>query len=118
MVRIILFVNRNMALANHIMTMEKDFVSGAISLRQLEYAMKLGHLGEQIVLKSPNAFDQIRFCDCQMVDCKEWYPKRRHRDDEARKAYYDLDKNQYIRGDLYITRILDEEMKADDPRLS
>ena len=34
----------------------QDFVSGAISLRKLSEAMRLGKLGEQIVLKSPSAF--------------------------------------------------------------
>lgn len=37
----------------------QDFVAGVISLEKLSEAMRLGKLGEQIVLKSPKAFDQI-----------------------------------------------------------
>ena len=39
------------------------------------------------------------------------------RDHMARRQYFDLERNRRQRGDLYITTILDEEMKPDDPRL-
>lgn len=96
----------------------KDFVNGVISLRQLDYAMKLGKLGEQIMIKSEDAFARMEFVSFEKVNCNEWYPKRKARDDVARKDYFDLDKNQYVRGDIYITRILDEEIDANDPRIS
>ena len=47
----------------------------------------------------------------------DWYAKKAARDTEARNAYFSLERNRYQKGDLYITQILEEEMKADDPRL-
>ncbi|MBO4414805.1 MAG: DUF3990 domain-containing protein [Lachnospiraceae bacterium] len=94
----------------------QDFLNGTISVSQLAEAMQLGELGEQIVLVSRKAFDSITYLDSIIVDDLIWYPKRKARDDRARSAYHSTDK-RYVRGDIYITRIIDEEMKRDDERL-
>ena len=94
----------------------QDFLNGTISVSQLSEAMRLGDLGEQIVLVSRKAFDSITYLDSVAVDDLIWFPKRKARDDRAREAYYSTDK-RYVRGDIYITRIIDEEMKRDDERL-
>lgn len=94
----------------------QDFLNGTISVSQLAEAMRLGELGEQIVLISRKAFDSITYLDSVAVDDRIWYPRRKARDDRARAAYHSTDK-RYIRGDIYITRIIDEEMKRDDERL-
>ena len=39
----------------------RSFVMNTISIKQLGNAMRLGKLGEQIVLKSEKAFEAIRF---------------------------------------------------------
>ena len=44
-----------------------DFLNGTISLRQLEEAMYLGKLGEQVVLKSEESYRHIRFLDYEPV---------------------------------------------------
>ena len=95
----------------------QDFINGTISLRQLSFAMKLGNLGDQIVLKSQRAFEDIRFIEAEAVDSKIWYIKKEQRDTKARKEYFQMDRDRYIKGEIYITRILDEEIKADDPRI-
>lgn len=95
----------------------QDFLNGTISVSQLKRAMMLGKLGEQIVLKSKTAFERITFLDANEVDHRVWYPKRKARDDKARQDYHSTDKMTYIRGDIYITRIIDEEMRHDDERL-
>ena len=95
----------------------KYFISGAISYRQLNSAMHLGKLGEQIVLKSQKAFEVLQFVDAEYVFADEWYVKKAGRDNAARDAYFSIEKGRYQKGDLYITQILDEEMRADDPRL-
>ena len=41
----------------------EDFVNNTISLRDLNLAMQLGTLGEQIVLLSKRAFEQIEFLE-------------------------------------------------------
>ena len=95
----------------------QDFINGAISVRQLGNAMKLGNLGTQFVLKSQKAFDAIKFCGYEIADASEWFSKKEFRDKTARRQYFDVEKNKRQRGDLYIVQILDEEIKPDDLRL-
>lgn len=94
----------------------RAFIGNEISLNQLSYAMRLGKLGEQIVLKSPAAFDAIRFISCEGVDNTEYYARRKTRDDEARAAYKAELENDDLNG-LYMRDILREELTPDDPRL-
>ena len=95
----------------------QDFISGTISYRQLSRAMHLGKLGQQFVLKSKNAFNRIVFLGYEKAPAAEWYAKRELRDRAARREYFDAERNRRQRGDIYIAQIIDEEMKADDPRL-
>ena len=95
----------------------QDFINGTISYRQLNNAMRLGKLGQQFVLKSKAAFEQLEFLGYETADSKEWYKKKAFRDQTARRQYFDVERNRRQRGDLYITTILDEEMKPNDPRL-
>jgi len=95
----------------------QDFISGTISYRQLQNAMHLGKLGEQIVLKSEKAFQQIQFVSSEAVLRSEWLAHKQLRDQNARRSYFDVERNKRQRGDLYITSILDEEMKENDIRL-
>lgn len=95
----------------------QDFINGAISVRQLGNAMKLGNLGTQFVIKSEKAFDTLQFKGYEIADSEKWFSKRELRDKSARRQYFDVERNRRQRGDLYIVQILDEEIKADDPRL-
>lgn len=94
----------------------RAFANNEISLSQLSYAMRLGKLGEQVVLKSEKAFDEIQFEGYIAVDHAEYYPRRKNRDDEARAAYRkELEKDD-ING-LYMRDLIVEEVQPDDPRL-
>lgn len=95
----------------------QDFLNGTISYRQLNNAMHLGNLGQQFVLKSKKAFDEIKYIGNEIALCDEWYSKKENRDKSARRDYFDTEKNRRQRGDIYITQIMDEEMKSDDLRL-
>ncbi len=95
----------------------QDFLNGTISFLQLNQAMYLGKLGQQVVLKSENAFDRIHFTGYEIAASEEWYAKRMLRDQKARREYFDIGNSRRERGDIYITQILDEEMKSDDARL-
>ena len=95
----------------------QDFINGTISYRQLNNAMHLVKLGQQFVLKSKQAFDRIQFLGYEVADHDEWYAKKMLRDRSARREYFSVERNKRQRGDLYITQILDEEMKPDDERL-
>lgn len=94
----------------------RAFVNNEISLTQLSYAMRLGKLGEQFVLKSPLAFEKIQFVSYEMADNTEYYAKRKGRDDEARAAF----RAELERDDpdgLYMRDIIREGVRPDDLRL-
>lgn len=96
----------------------EDFINNTISLRDLNLAMQLGTLGEQIVLLSERSFRQIEFIGYEVADYREYYYKRTVRDQNARIEYKDRKKNlQQLMEDLFILDIMREDMKHDDPRL-
>lgn len=96
----------------------QDFVSGVISLQKLAQAMRLGKLGEQIVLKSPKAFAQIQFAGYENADAEEYYIKKNEREREARRQYRPNKKEQADVNELFILDIMREEIKNGDARLS
>ncbi len=94
----------------------RAFVNNEISLNQLSYAMKLGKLGEQFVLKSKKAFDEISFRSYGSVDSTLYYAKRKTRDSEARAAFNSEIEKDDING-LFMRDIIREEVLPDDRRL-
>ena len=96
----------------------QDFVSGLISLQKLSEAMRLGKLGEQIVLKSEKAFEQLKFVGYQSADAEEYYAKKSEREREARKEYRKSKKVTANVNDLFMLDIMREEIKNGDARLS
>lgn len=95
----------------------QDFINGTISYRQLNNAMHLGKLGQQVVIKSEKAFLCLQYMGSEIAEREEWYAKKMLRDKTVRREYFDVERNRRKRGDLYITQIMDEEMEADDSRL-
>ena len=95
----------------------QDFINGTISYRQLCNALTLGKLGQQFVIISKRAFDKIEYLGSEKASALEWYPKKEIRDKMARNDYFNSKKNTRQKGDIYITTILDEEIKPDDTRL-
>lgn len=93
------------------------FLNGVLSLEQLAEAMKLGELGEQVMLKSEKAFQHIQFCGYEDVCHEIYYSKRKNRDYEARKAFQVLKAKKKASNSIYILDILREEWKNDDIRL-
>ncbi|MCD8195971.1 MAG: DUF3990 domain-containing protein [Lachnospiraceae bacterium] len=96
----------------------EDFVNNTISLRDLNLAMQLGTLGEQVVLLSERAFEQLTFTGYELTNYREYYYGRARRDQDARTAYANRKKNlQQLMDDIFILDIIREDMKDDDPRL-
>ena len=95
----------------------QDFISGTISLSKLAEAMKLGKLGEQIVLKSEKAFKNIRYINAEPAYAATYYEKKVTRDKEARRAYRETKTSPDNIKDIFILDIMREGMKNDDPRL-
>ena len=95
----------------------QDFLSGTISYPQLTVAMRLGKLGEQIVLKSEEAFARIKFRSAKAATRETWLAAKERRDAVARKDYFDMRKTPYRLEDLSIQKIMEERIKPGDPRL-
>lgn len=96
----------------------EDFVNNTISLRDLNLAMQLGTLGEQVVLLSERSFKQIEFIEYEIADYRKYYYKRAERDQNARATYASHKKNlQELMDDIFVLDIMREDMKHDDPRL-
>ena len=96
----------------------QDFVAGVISLEKLSEAMRLGKLGEQIVLKSPKAFEHIEFVGCENVDSDIYYTRKMERERDARREYRKRKREKADIHELYIIDIMREEMTNGDARLS
>ena len=94
----------------------RAFVNNEISLKQLSYAMRLGNLGEQFVLKSSKAFDCIRFTSYEPADSTIYYTLRKARDEEARNAFFAELENDDTDG-IFMRDITRKEIKPDDLRL-
>ncbi len=96
----------------------ESFVSNGLPLRSLNKALRLGKLGEQTVLVSQKAFEQIKFIDAAPVSKDEYYPKFIDRDSSARKAFkQEIKKSKVYRDDIFVLDILREEMQNNDPRI-
>ena len=98
-------------------TFAQDFVAGAISLKKLSEAMRLGKPGEQIVLKSEKAFEHIRFVGAEPADAETYYEKKALRDREARRAYRSTRQVSNALNELYMIDIMREGIENGDPRL-
>ena len=94
----------------------RAFVNNQISIEQLSEAMKLGKLGEQIVLKSEKAFASIAFQKYEIADSAEYYIKRKKRNEGANKQFRIQQEVDDING-LYMRDIIREGIENHDPRL-
>jgi hypothetical protein len=93
------------------------FLNSALSLEQLNSAMRLGKLGEQTMLKSEKAFGQIRFIKSEFADREIYYPMRSARDKEARTAYIKERSTQRTLDAVYILDIMRERWEENDARI-
>ncbi len=95
----------------------QDFVANAVSLRQLDKAMHLGRLGEQVVLKSREAFERIQFIDSIPAQKEEYFAKKTLRDKEARRDYRRSREQSADVNDIYMLDIMREGIANGDQRL-
>lgn len=97
----------------------KDFLNNGISVGQLSMAMKLGELGEQIVLMTPKAFEKIRFVAYEIADGSIYYPRRMERESRAKGAYLSEHGSNFeiSENDLFVRDIVSGKVKNNDSRL-
>ena len=93
----------------------ESFLNNGISVEQLARAMKLGKLGEQIVIKSQFAFSRLQFEGFDVAEKEEFYVLRKSRDDEANRLYLKMLEEES--DGLYIQDIIRGGIKNDDPRI-
>ncbi len=95
----------------------KDFLNNSISLELLSEAMKLGKLGEQIVIKSDKGFNALRFINAIVTDNNTYYPKKVARDRSAREEYQAKKSIADPVEGTYIIDLIRERWTNDDERL-
>jgi len=85
----------------------EGFINNAISVRQLESALKLGKLGIQYALISDKAFNSLSYIDSYPVKSNEYYPMFYRRDTSARRDYGNTIKNSELKlDDIFILDLL------------
>lgn len=93
----------------------ESFLNNGISVQQLAKAMKLGKLGEQIVIKSQFAFSDLKYEGFEVAEKDRYYVFRKSRDDEANKLYMEMLEEES--DGLYIQDIIRGGIKNDDSRI-
>lgn len=93
----------------------ESFLNNSITVEQLAKAMKLGKLGEQIVIKSQYAFSCLTYDGFEIAKKEEFYEYRKVRNDNANKMYLDILEDES--DGLYIRDIIRLEIKNNDTRI-
>lgn len=92
-----------------------SFLNNGISVQQLANAMRLGKLGEQIVIKSKYAFTLLHYDGFSIAEKEKYYVRRKARNDEADQLYSDILEEET--DGLYILDIIRGGIQNDDPRI-
>ena len=93
------------------------FLNNTISLSQLEKAMVLGKLGEQVVAMSEKSIEAFQFEDAFVASKEIYYPKKLARDTAAREEFRKEKGRGSALSEKYILDIIREGWKNDDERL-
>ena len=93
----------------------ESFLNNGISVEQLARAMRLGKLGEQIVIKSKFAFSHLHYEGFDIAEKEQYYVLRKARDDEANQLYFDMLEEE--NDGLYIQDIMRGGIKNNDSRI-
>ncbi len=92
------------------------FLNNSISVEQLAVALRLGKLGEQVVVKSREAFRRLKFNGFATADSSLYYPRRQARNDSAGHKFEELLSRNDFSG-LYMNIILAQRIGNDDERI-
>lgn len=97
----------------------QSFLSGEISYRQLNEAIRLSDTGRQFVLKSNRAFDRVLFNGYEIAWSADTYPaaSARQRTAIQRFARINRQPEKDRSRELYVSQIVSERIRPYDPRL-
>lgn len=93
----------------------ESFLNNGITVEQLARAMRLGKLGEQIVIKSKFAFSKIRYEGFEIAEKDAYYILRKARNDDANQTYLNILEKES--DGLYIQDIMRGGITNDDSRI-
>ena len=105
----------NMACLLYTSDYAESFLNNGISVQQLAKAMRLGKLGEQIVVKSKYAFSLLHYEGFSIAEKEKYYVLRKARNDEADQHYVSILEEET--DGLYMLDILRGGIQNDDPRI-
>lgn len=94
-----------------------DFVENTLSLEDLSTAMRLGKLGEQVVLMTKKAFDALTFVESIPASGEEYFQKYKDRDSKARTDYRELKRGSNPEYGTYVMDIIRQKWENNDARL-
>ena len=95
----------------------QDFIMGTISYQKLARAMQLGKLGEQVMLKSPKAFERIKYIESDPALADIFYMKKKMRDMEARAGYAENKSDISRLDEIYMIDIMRGRINDEDLRI-
>lgn len=95
------------------------FLENTISIQKLNKAMKLGQLGEQVVLKSEKSFKQLKFIQSYISNNEIYFPKKTERDSKARNDFFKMRSENFggLKKEIYLLDLIRQEVQLDDSRL-
>lgn len=88
-----------------------SFLNNTISLQKLNVAMKLGKLGEQVVLKSEKSFSKLNFVRTHISSKEVYYPKKVKRDLDARTSFSKLKIQDELTEGIFMVDIIRQGVK-------
>lgn len=94
----------------------ENFLNNTISVQRLSEALRFGNLGEQVVLMSKKAFENLKFLGYEMAESKTYYPMRKNRNEMARMEFLSNRRGKPSPDDLYLNDII-RGVSANDPRI-
>lgn len=94
----------------------RAFINNTITLGQLAYAMQLGELGVQYVLKTEKSFVSLKYVGFEPVDRTIYYAKRKRRDELARVAFMKELEREEPKG-IFIRELMKEGVEKYETRL-
>lgn len=95
----------------------ESFLNNTISVQRLSETLKLGNLGEQVVLISQNSFGKLKFLGYEAADAATYYSLRKARNEQARMEFLSNRRGILSPDDLYLNDIIRGGIEPDDPRL-
>lgn len=94
----------------------RAFLNNSISLETLNVAMYLGELGEQVVLMSENAFNNVKYLESKIAYSNIYFKQKMERDNIARTKYIDIKTSQEY-DQTFLLDIVRGKWKNDDSRI-